>query len=649
MNIAFERADLSAGLQDTTTIDRLCQKESRIKRMVRYIFGFDRLRCEWFPKRILRKIFHCREPRDVEIGRVFVQCMNDLECTPVSFGSAEQKINYQAWNTTAEKLAKYFESSGSSRIHQLGVRIEAKRLGMLYRLEEVNGGSDKTEEKGNGFYQEIQSLAKKWKKNQPNLDELCLTDADKTKLEEVCRYDQFAALLNKEKFLREEFFKWIIRDHNDVATFVEFSGLIDRMGSILTKRFEGLSKVEKISHEKILTLPFASQRFSVLDPKLEVTLENDYELTVDKAIRTIQNKNNEEGSVNFYPARGCGFTHWNINSITNSYDKINTSRKGWYKKIPAFQEYTEQEFKCKFHHLANIDAGTWFSLLRSARTRATMDVDGTHGWFAFAYPDKKRKVYVVIDIGKFPEIYPSDNLVVKWTFFKFIEKWAFVKLMYGLWNYTKFMLNTTKGVLAMPDDNTTYKQRQATHLATKLTDKGKKICLEKLKKKIDKANKGTLTFQVGGKGCSRFAESLYNKTQKESEVAETKVFQCRIAKFRPDNWLLGKMRKVVAMSPLCLQKFAFRAVMLPFGPWRRYEQGEAKNDEKSFWEMQPWKDGIMSHPARLHQQQIKQMQKYAKGKITWKQADLLNHWSEDDVKNGQFRGFLQKAYNEAKR
>lgn len=611
---------------DQGKIKRLFEQESIPKRIIRMIFGFDaaNYQTEWFLKRHLRKIFHCQEPRAVELTRLFINCFDDLEQKPVAFGEEAGNYDFQVWMEVAGAINTLVKNSICPMLHELGSRLEAKRIGMQYRIEKIS----KQQYIDLELHNKLINEATEWNKAQFNAEKSYLSKKGQRKIAEVCQYSLFATFLVENKSVREDFFKWIIRDNNDVASFVEFSGTMDWMGSVVTKRFGGFSEVRKIDNIKVLGLPFEGKYHSVLDRNKVITLANNYQLSISQIVKQVQDKRYREGNINFYATKNqvLGFINWHIqqvgsyNPATQDYERIDISKQGWEKKVPLAVEYSQKKFYRRFHKEANLQADqhSGYGIVLASRSSPTLDIDGTHGWYGYAYPTE-HKTYSILHTGQFGD-FPE-----------------------GLKETLTFVANTTPGVIAIHDDNLTYLMRHSTCHATRLYNGASEKALQRIADKIMAARKRNLIFQIGGQGCAGYAAESYAQDREISKAPPINIYGCLVTDSRPKNICLEVMRKIIALSPRFLQPTIFQLVMLPLLPCRGCVTSDGKHH--SLTKMPIWKDLRMSHPGWLPYQQEIQMKQYVKNEITWENAHYLNHWDEHLLKEGKFIGFLQKIYD----
>lgn len=632
--------------KNPTKISKFFKDDGFIERAIRWFFGFDNLKNysnESFIKRQLRKVTGCYEPKAIELIRVFISSLDDLEQQPVEFGNKKNNLEFKPWTESAEKISGWASATIFPELKNFGAILQARCIGLKYRIEKENGGLDKSETFEKEVYEELLKEANRWNHAQFNKKWDYITKKQRKKIEEVCKYQNYAQLLIQNPELRNEFYKWIIQYENDVSTLVEFSGTMEWMGSLVTKRFKDASKVDFFSNgskTKHLFLPFAGKPLSVLNRKQKITLEKDWTLPLVDIIKEVQLKKTQEGRINFYSPRGLGFTNYHIlkmgpyNPKTQKFESLNMDNPEWYKEVPVIEEFTEKEFRKRYHKIANLEEdlaqGNGYSIGCASRSSATMDVSGTHGWPATVYVDSKSKTYIPIHSGKFPDTYPLTPLGI------FL-----------------FLGNVYKANFGINDDNPAYDQRCQTYHVTQL----EKTALEKsftyLAYKVKKAREGNIAFQIGGKGCAGFTANKYKRDRIASNQKPINLYECDVMVCTPRNPILSAMHKTISFAGSKSEENVFRFVMLILVPMRsitveRKKDGKITKVTHSLMNSPLWKKLRMHHPAILFESQIKEMREYAKGEKTWDQAEYLNHWDEELLKKGKFIGFLQQVYNDEK-
>nr|MBA3817043.1 hypothetical protein [Parachlamydiaceae bacterium] len=192
-----------------------------------------------FAQRFKNKIFSwLRYNKDAHlesIGKCFSSALDSLEHLPVNFNLetsiTSTKQPFAEFLSTAKLVKNLLKTSKSSKVcHQLS-DLAVKVAALRYRIEGANGGLDPSASLDEKLYDHLKVVALKWKENQKLVIEHDLTERDLKNLKNVCAYPKYAKLLLKDKLLRQDFFKWSLRDNCAISPLIQFPSICQRLKS----------------------------------------------------------------------------------------------------------------------------------------------------------------------------------------------------------------------------------------------------------------------------------------------------------------------------------------------------------------------------------------------------------------------------------
>ncbi|HEY4832031.1 MAG TPA: hypothetical protein VIH61_05665, partial [Waddliaceae bacterium] len=281
--------------------------------------------------------------------------LETLEKTPVRFSKdsnqpTTQVVDFQSYISATKALLERMKTYSSK--NSIFARDVLNRLliGLLYRLEEVNGGLDPVPVSAE-IINKLSLLALEWKLSQPVFKHKHLSITDSMVMQEVCHYPEIINIILANKHLRDEFFLWTLRDKISVRSFVEFpsmqrklvdsvlNGRIGRLGgSSLKIQKEAVNdEIDGISW-KILALPFEGKDINILDEQHIVMFRGNYGLTMSEIFKVFKNKRSKVGNLEFMSG---GIINWNShlwgwwNEDAQEYQKVDLGQLMWWKQLPV--------------------------------------------------------------------------------------------------------------------------------------------------------------------------------------------------------------------------------------------------------------------------------------------------------------------------
>lgn len=543
-----------------------------------------------------------------EIGRLnslavnMIREFDRLEKTPVKFnGSIEQRELFKEHIEAAKYIKDQMKRFSTSKKMRLQCRLLKQRMTALkYRIERDNGGLDK----GNNSIDEAEELKQQvieWKQGYELYQDTSVSETEMDKLLEASRYPKFVKLLKFDPALRNQFFRWTIRDNNSVGSFVQFPSTCSRLKSALISgrigRFaEKFQFVAKKNGEKTFNLPFqvatedgrlVKKEISILDESRRLKLRGGYELTIQEIINIFKRKNFDPGKLEFFGS--CGISNWHTHELgwwnpdTESYERIDVERENsrWWEQMPVF-EHLSQDEACRRFGIESLRDGQWVAVAKSTRESLSLDIDRSHGYFEILVPDE-RGGFNLYPLGKFAKEFPA-NLIDKFL----------------------FVTNTVESRIEYPDENPYYSHRQHASAPFVLGEDEGLALMEMIRKDLKAAREGNVVFQFAWENCAWWPqerlENLLGKKEDGNVGGAPNFFVNSVLESRPQVQPLRLIFKICRALPECIKKVAVRIVAFILGSWRgRWVVEEGERVFKSMKNSKFKKECKMYHPALLHE------------------------------------------------
>lgn len=473
-------------------------------------------------KKKIHQILHSNKDTHLEsLGNCFLSAMDHLERSPVQFTCDDQTRHQERYADylKAAKLVKHLlKPSMSNKVHKRLNELAIKVAALKYRMEACNGGLDPTVQIDEVLLQQVTTAALEWKKRQKLYIEYNLTERDLKKVQETCSYPKFAKLLLKDIQLREDFFKWTLRDGNGVSQFVQFPVICQRLkDAYIAPRlanFAGealtIAKIPKENpalkiYEKVLQLPFyngtETKRISILDELREVTLNEGWSLPIKQIFDVFANKNKEPGDVEFLGINGI--MNWNSRKLapwnpqTKTFSLIDFNDKEWIERLPLS--------RVKSQEVINESYGVpkknwkWLFVYRSSRDEDDLSIGGRHSFLEVVKPLKDGN-FAIYPFGVYADNFPRS-----------------------LFAAVSFINKTSRGSIVYPDDSINYTMRQHAIVPNEISSiEGLKL-LKTIGQDLHKSQLGNVIFQPRRENCSYWVQNTSEKIESCKAINPYKI------------------------------------------------------------------------------------------------------------------------------
>ena len=381
-------------------------------------------RVQWF--------FFKEKDKLEELAKQWSLYLDHLERYPA--GKRIHRKEYKSVIVTSQKVQEAVTRTfpkDSSSCCQLNRRVVA----LNYRLAWVEE-EDCSEE-------DLISLVTAWRRSQWQFEEEDqeLSNHDRKVIKELCtKYPKVVPILIGNRPLRNEFFKWALRDHNPVDVFVEYPRTQIRIKQAnlsvrIAYQCKSCLRLEMRDGVKDVTLPSNVQgkkkpvRISLLNEKRTVTFRGNYTLSIGEVLDTCQGKYHKPGNIEFFAGDG-GFENWNgyewgyWDTKAEEYVWIDLDQENWWKQLRVVSTCTVEEAKQRYgKHLEGdkldafksaIDQQDWFFASRATRSTPDYNFNGCHAFILIGIWEGG--VYKLYDFGKYPADFPAGSLEYLWFF-----------------------------------------------------------------------------------------------------------------------------------------------------------------------------------------------------------------------------------------
>ncbi len=436
---------------------------------------------------------------------------------------------------------------------------------------------------------QLHAVAQGWKDNYELYKKQPLTAKEKHKLGQVSNISKLAGqLISGDTKLKDESFKWILRDNNNVEALEKFPEACKKIKSCLLAgrigRFAATSlKVEGDD----LTLPFevqkgdkiVSERISILDGKRVVNFRGNYSLTIDAIFQIFKNKNDKPGNLEYFGKNGI--TNFNVSELgwwneqKQDYERIDLNQPKWWEDLPVYEDkLTKLQVRKRFN-LEDFEDDEWVVVVRASTESLGLDIDKSHGFIGIVIPEGDG-TWRIYDFGKYAESFPT-SLIAK-----------------------LFMLgNTVKAKINYFDENDIYSQRLQAKTPLIFTPEQGLMLMDEIKNDIIKAREGNIVFQFAWENCAYWPSDLIQRVLKE----EKNFFRAPANLATPKIQPLKSIFSLISKCAKWIQTIAFRALEYLLLGWRKVniiENGQSICKcvtNSGFHKIQE-----MYHPGFLHQQ-----------------------------------------------
>lgn len=508
--------------------------------------------------------------RLIKIAKVFAQCLDDLEKVSTSSGKTQEDL--LACVDAAETIQLALEKTKSER----AVRWSRQLKSRVVAFQTRNQLSEKMAP-GKELVDKVNALASEWKKNSHVREREGLDTLDIARLKKIEDNGAFIEQLTVDTDLRNRFFNWVLRDRIDPEPFIEFPATCQRLTQArLAHRigFYGggdlkVKDVEMSEGEmrRDLTLPMGEKEVSLLDDRLVVHLEKEYELTVGQVFETFVNRQWEIGNIEYFKD---GISNWNPKHLgpydpnTKKYEQIDFAKESWWEHLPVVEELPVEEASKRYG--LPLDGNQWAMVVRAAREQEDDTPIGVHGWLQVAIPINGK--YRIFDFGKYSQEFPK-------TWYEYID----------------MTVNTVPAAIVYPDEAAFSMDRQHIwHAVMATAEEGQKL-LSSIQGDVERAEDRNLAFQFLADNCVKWAWTKANEAAGDVKMPP-EVVQMNFTDLRPTG-VLGRFFNTIRLLPSKLQRVVLTIFVTLLGAWKgmRIKHLDGTAERVSLLSGVPWKEG----------------------------------------------------------
>lgn len=549
---------------------------------------------EFFVQNIIRtflkKIVGLEENQWIALSKAYRKQLDVLEKFSISFSEKGEGITQladffsyiQGVEAILEKLSLFSSKEAEKERHAL----ERRKVALLYRLGRENGGVD-PEISDPFLLDSLFNAVEIWKNTQTTLQEKSISFFDKEIIYQTSQFPLFTDLLLKDNVLLKDFLDWALRDRIAIAPFIEFPFLQEKIiKAALNGRIGRLGgeklRVQKQNIEgeirKIVTLPIQGKEENLLEEERVILFRGNYSLTLREIFQIFENKQFEPGRLEYLQE---GIINWNSHCLgwwdaeTQSFRQINLNHKEWWKELPILEKLSLKEARQKFG--SHLTGREWNIALISSRLTPDLDFNNTHSYTSLAVPQQDG-TYVVYPFGKYATTFPRSVLEALFTLGK-----------------------TLDATVAYPEENIYYTHRQKARLSFAVNQEEAFLYLESIRKDLLLARDGHLVYQIESENCARWVFQKIEAALGRNRVPD--IFQMPLLECEPHS-AMEMAFNVVRALPYIFQKPALWGIHYLLGACHgRWIVERGRAVWKSLTHHTFWKDQMIFHPPRLHQQQ----------------------------------------------
>jgi hypothetical protein len=530
--------------------------------------------------------------RAIELLKAFILALDRLEAIPVNFSrvpgmNVSQRADFHGYLSAAQSLKKYVQEESSSQMKAALDRLKYRTLGLLYRLEEENGGLHLAE-KNTPLMACLASEAEKWKRKEKVFWKIELSEGEVHALERSVQYLAFTKNLLQDASVREDFFAWVLRDGLPPEVYIQFpalkekiiqsrlSGRIGRMG----ENFLHMRKVDSEEGElqKVVTLPFEGVDISLLDENKEVIFKGNYRVKIKHVLHVFRDKHKDLGNFEMFAE---GSLNWNSNCMgwwdndLCAYQLVNLERRDWWRQLPVLEVLTFEEARRRFG--VDLDGSKWVLAAKSARESVSLDYDGCHAYIEMAVPT-------------------SDQYYVIYTFGK-----AATELPRNFWHRLFLFGAHVPATIVYPDENMYFTHRQQIGYSFEMNEEEGLRLMDAFKEDIRRAREGNMVFQIEAENCGKWIQNHLEEHLGKERVPN--LYRFPILEAEP-NGLMAKFFSFFQALPRFCRNRLFILIHYPLGAWRGKWVVDKQGQKvwKSLINSSFWKDAVTYMPAYLHKQ-----------------------------------------------
>ncbi|GEM_PF-3057192 len=545
-------------------------------------------------------------------------------------------------------------------------RLCQRQLALIYRLEmdeELEGLYDLHELK-----EELLDFLGEWIAAYPGFNRDNFDPQPSLKVDHVVdNYPAFADLLIRDKAIRIRFFKWAVRDSNQVDPFVLFPSLVeDLVRSNLSQRTGFYKGRHLVIHRDRnydqnlicwLGLPFQGKEVNIAKKEEKVVLSDQQTRTVEEVFKVFENKRHTPGDVEFLEEGIIYFPSY------ESWKVFDLEDPEFYKKGPILERLSVDEVQTRYGKTT-----PGLDLVRKEVSVNDLIERGEHLFFEHPY-SLLNLVEVIEDRGetkvvKMRERIPVDGendlMVIRATSerpMSLLRTHAFSDTYMGMGDHylhfndgkypqrypestIRLLLDFVRTVIAalqIYDDNLWFNHRNHVGECFGLTPGEGRVLMEIKRFLLTLARDDKLGFEFQAEGCAKMQQVdvfkllvlLQNESEEELEKLEKKVrnllyskeleqfdvetmpnfFKTTLYKVSPEGFL-GALYSFIKLFPMKVQPTLVTISYLFFGAWKGMKVRLGERDvDLTHLNSICWYDPhnpyghSLYHPAFLHEQQ----------------------------------------------
>lgn len=598
-----------------------------------------------------------------------------FECEPSDFLHVDSLLA-----EAKRKLAKAEQFPESKAVQDASFALRGRVVSLLYRLDRGSELPAKVD---------CEKLLAKMAKtilDYKGFNEDTFDLMPSLKVEELCTYyPAYAELIAENDALFLEFFKWAIRDNNQVAPFVLFPAMVEVFKECnLSQRigyYQGEHLTVHIDHDydgnpiKWLALRIEGKEIKIGDQKQKVRMRDGSVRTVAEIFKVFKAKTKHPGDLELLGELGItywpSYQPWKIMDLhadkfwlTVPPLKILTTEEVQQRfgmTVPGL-DYVEEMvprtalierdglffiendrfilnevevleegrdyLKVRMRERVAVDGRNFLSVMR-ATCEKEMSFLRTHA-FADVYIPLGDGRYQVFNDGKYPQKYPSN-----------------------LFRLVTDFVRTVLAALQIYDDNVWFNHRNHTREAIGLYPKQGYVLMEIKRYLLKLARDDKLGFEFQAEGCAkmqqvdifkmlmllqhekradpegiehRITDMLYSEELENYDLTNIpNFFRTSLYQVQPEGFL-GCFYALIKMTPLWMQPYVVSLVYMVFGAWRGLKIKLGQRDvEMTHLHSKCWHDETSYKHSLYHPGFLHKQQQYKGITLEKRKRDALRN------------------------
>ncbi len=438
------------------------------------------------------------ENRWTDVGICFNKEVDALE-TKMTFlskiGSIHEAIIACGRNLEAKLFDKNVSLNSNFR-YELTITV-LKVISLNYRIKASRGGLSPLKDSTDTSV--LEAVFLKWKAGTLFPDKK-LSLSDKTKIQDLAKYEKFVNVLLQNERALDESFKLIFRDNFPIKILVQYfkTCSIDLKNSLLTIRVGFFKKynievlkIEKIplqndAKEKDLQFKINGEFVSILNDDANIDLNGGISLKWGEIKKKWQMKRLPATMEVFQDDGMLAFRPQKLKTYHDGQEiALNTKEARFWEKLPTFLTISKQELEQMFKIVITNDKPCVVTI--EASCLEPYHTDNAHGASTVYYPIGN-DLYRVYPFGKYAKDFPQTQ-----------------------WQEACFVGNSVEAEFTYPDPTPFYSQRihgAAPHL----------LSIEDTEDLMTKYGRDIWNFQFSGNNCSADFQMIFeNKFGKKED------------------------------------------------------------------------------------------------------------------------------------